>query len=157
MITLSEQIFPHPTLSLYLGGTGILVGDRMLAIRENLPDDAKGYIETFFIDSQEPSVRDHARSRHYYYDDLGEFYQPTYRQFSATRFPHNLGVNPVMNSSEGCGVTRIFGAASLVFRRDDFAKLIDQAAGRLKKSGSTQPLQVFLTASACGGTGAGMI
>ncbi|HEX2121422.1 MAG TPA: tubulin-like doman-containing protein, partial [Thermoanaerobaculia bacterium] len=159
MITVTERLFPQPTLSLYLGGTGILVGDRLLSMLESVSAAERAYVEPFFIDSQEPRVDDHARARHYCYTDLSQFFQPIYREFAGQRFPENLGISPVINSSEGCGVTRIFGAASLVACRDDFSSLIEQAVARLKKArkSSTQPLQVFLTASACGGTGAGMI
>jgi hypothetical protein len=159
MITLTERLFPQATLSLYLGGTGILAGDRLLSMLESVSPAERAYVEPFFIDSQEPRVQDHARARHYCYSDLTQFFQPIYREFTAQRFPENLGVSPVMNSCEGCGVTRIFGAASLVSCRDDFSNLIEQAVARLKKArtASTQPLQVFITASACGGTGAGMI
>lgn len=159
MLTLTERLFPQPTLSLYLGGTGILAGDRLLSMLESVDASERAYVESFFIDSQEPRVDDHARARHYCYSDLTQFFGPIYREFSGQRFPENLGVSPVINSCEGCGVTRIFGAASLVACRDDFAALIEQAVARLKRArkSSTQPLQVFLTASACGGTGAGMI
>jgi len=159
MITLTERTFPQPTLSLYLGGTGILVGDRLLSLMEGIDPKDRSLIEPFFIDSQEPSIVDHARSRHYCYQDLNQFREPTYKEFTENRFPENLGITPVVNSSQGCGVTRIFGAASLVNCRDNLASLLQQAAGRLRKNRreSTQPLQVFLTASACGGTGAGMI
>ncbi|HVF59368.1 MAG TPA: tubulin-like doman-containing protein [Thermoanaerobaculia bacterium] len=158
MITLTEKTFPQPTLSIYLGGTGILVGDSLLTMLETLPDAERAFVETFFIDSQEPTIRDHERARHYCYSDLGVFSQPIYEGFTERRFPENLGVNPVVSSCDGCGVTRIFGAASLVACRDDFTDLVERANARLPKDGaSAQPLQVFLTASACGGTGAGMI
>lgn len=159
MITLTEQMFLQPTLSLYFGGSGVMVGDRLLTMMESLAPDERALIEPFFIDSQEPALRDHARSRHYCYTNFNTFYEPIYAEFSEQRFPENVGVNPVMNSCEGCGVTRIFGAASLVACRDDFSLLVEQAAGRLQKRRriDTQPMQVFMTASACGGTGAGMI
>jgi hypothetical protein len=159
MITLTEKTFLQPTLSLFLGGCGVRVGTDFLSILESLPPSHRGLVEPYFIDSQQPALRDHARSRHYCYQNLGDFFEPIYREFSEQRFPENLGVSPVMNSSEGCGVTRIFGAASLVACRDNFLALIDQAAGRLRanRESETQPLQVFITASACGGTGAGMV
>jgi hypothetical protein len=159
MITLSERTFLQPTLSLYLGGTGILVGDRMLSLMEGLGAEERLAMEAFFIDSQQPAIVDHARSRHYCYQNISQFRDPTYRRFSQRRFPANLGITPVVNSCEGCGVTRIFGTASLVTCRDNFASLLQQASGRLRKNRkeSTQPMQVFLTASSCGGTGAGMI
>lgn len=159
MITLTKDLYPQPTLTLYLGGTGILVGEQLLTLMEELPPDARHGIEPFFIDAQEPKIVDHERARHYSYTDLGDFFQPVYEAFSRTRFPENLGESPVMNSSDGCGITRIFGTASLVAKRDDFGNLVEQAVARLTKRRreSTQPLQVFLTASACGGTGAGMI
>jgi hypothetical protein len=159
MITLTEKTFLQPTLSLYLGGTGILVGDRLLTMMEGLGADERSAIEAFFIDSQQPAIVDHARSRHYCYQNLSQFRDPTYKDFTEQRFPANLGITPVVNSCEGCGVTRIFGTASLVACRDNFASLLQQASGRLRKNRqeSTQPMQVFLTASSCGGTGAGMI
>jgi hypothetical protein len=159
MITLTEKTFPQPTLSIYLGGTGIVVGDRLMSVLENLDKKEKSLLETFFIDSQEPAIVDHARSRHYCYQNLNQFRDPTYKDFTDRRFPANLGITPVVNSCEGCGVTRIFGAASLVACRDNFLSLLQQASARLRKNRqeSTQPMQIFLTASACGGTGAGMI
>jgi hypothetical protein len=159
MITLTDQIFLQPTLSLFLGGSGVRAGHDFLSMMESLPESHRALIEPYFIDSQEPAVRDHARSRHYCYQDLSEFFDPIYREFSDQRFPENLGVSPVMCSAEGCGVTRIFGTASLVACRDNFLALVDQAASRLRanRQSETQPLQVFITASACGGTGAGMI
>ncbi|HYN21181.1 MAG TPA: tubulin-like doman-containing protein, partial [Thermoanaerobaculia bacterium] len=159
MITLTEKSFVQPTLSIYLGGSGIRVGESLLALRESLPADDRKLIEPFFIDSQEPAIADHERVRHYCYQNLGQFYEPTYQEFTKHRFPENLGETPVINSCEGCGVTRIFGTASLVACRDDFVNLVEQAVARLRRRRreSAQPLQVFLTASACGGTGAGMI
>src|SRR6202035_3109207 len=159
MLTLTEKSFSQPTLAVYLGGSGILVGEHLLAMREELRRADRGLIETFFIDSQEPLIVDHERARHYCYKDLGVFFEPIYREFTEQRFPENLGADRVVSSCQGCGVTRIFGAASLVACRDDFGALIEQGAARLRKqrAESTQPLQVFLTASACGGTGAGMI
>jgi hypothetical protein len=159
MITLTEKSFVQPTLSIYLGGTGIRVGDCLLTLRESLEESDRALIEPFFIDSQEPAILDHERARHYCYQDLGQFFQPIYQEFTERRFPENLGVSPVISSCEGCGVTRIFGTASLVACRDDFVDLVEQAVARLRKGRreSTQPIQVFLTASACGGTGAGMI
>jgi hypothetical protein len=146
-------------LSLYLGGTGVKVGDRLMTMMEELDDDQRSAIEAFFIDSQQPEIVDHARSRHYCYQNLSHFHEPTYKDFTDRRFPANLGITPVINSCEGCGVTRIFGTASLVACRDNFASLLQQASARLRKNReeSTQPMQVFLTASSCGGTGAGMI
>lgn len=159
MITLTTRTFLQPTLSLYLGGTGVKVGDRLLTMMEELDDDQCSAIEAFFIDSQQPEIVDHARSRHYCYQNLSQFQEPTYKDFTDRRFPANLGITPVINSCEGCGVTRIFGTASLVASRDNFASLLQQASARLRKNReeSTQPMQVFLTASSCGGTGAGMI
>lgn len=159
MINLTETLFPQPTLSLYLGGSGILIGEQLLSQMESLEPADRAFVEAFFIDSQEPKIVDHERARHYCYTDLNQFFQPIYQEFTEHRFPENLGVSPVINSSEGCGVTRVFGAASLVACRDDFANLVEQAVARLRKirRTDTQPLQVFLTASACGGTGAGMI
>lgn len=159
MITLTTRTFLQPTLSLYLGGTGVKVGDRLLAMMEELDAEQRAAIEAFFIDSQQPEIVDHARSRHYCYQNLSQFQEPTYKDFTERRFPANLGITPVINSCEGCGVTRIFGTASLVACRDNFASLLQQASARLRKNReeSTQPMQVFLTASSCGGTGAGMI
>ncbi|HEX8154124.1 MAG TPA: tubulin-like doman-containing protein, partial [Thermoanaerobaculia bacterium] len=159
MINLTARLFPQPTLSLYLGGSGIAVGEQLLSLLGGLDPADAAFVEPFFIDSQEPRIRDHERARHFCYTDLDQFFQPIYREFSNTRFPENLGVDPVYNSSEGCGVTRIFGAASLAASLDDFANLVEQAVARLKnrRRAGKQPLQVFLTASACGGTGAGMI
>jgi hypothetical protein len=159
MLTLTEQLYPQPTLTLYLGGSGIQVGRHLLSMMETLPADACGCIEPFFIDSQEPALEDHARSRHVCYQDLDVFYEPVFEEFSQRRFPSNLGTNPVMSSAKGCGVTRIFGTASLVACRDELANLVEQAMSRLRtrRRSTTQPLQIFLTASACGGTGAGMI
>lgn len=159
MITLTTRTFLQPTLSLYLGGTGVKVGDRLMTMMEELDDDQRSAIEAFFIDSQQPEIIDHARSRHYCYQNLSQFHEPTYKDFTDRRFPANLGITPVINSCEGCGVTRIFGTASLVACRDNFASLLQQASARLRKNReeSTQPMQVFLTASSCGGTGAGMI
>lgn len=159
MINLTETLFPQPTLSLYLGGTGVLIGEQLLSQLECLDPADRAFIEPFFIDSQEPKIDDHERARHYCYTDLNQFFQPIYQEFTVNRFPENLGVSPVIDSSQGCGVTRIFGAASLVACRDDFMNVVEEAVSRLKKirKTNTQPLQVFLTASACGGTGAGMI
>jgi hypothetical protein len=159
MLTLTEKLPIQPTLSLYLGGSGIAVGESLLRLMASLDPADRGLIEPFFIDSQAPGITDHERSRHYCYQNLGQFFEPLFQEFTENRFPENLGVNPVMNSCEGCGVTRIFGAASLVNCRDDFAALVDDAAARLRarRASSTQPMQVFLTASSCGGTGAGMI
>lgn len=159
MLTLTERLYPQPTLSLYLGGTGILVGDRLLTLMEGLDPKERASLEAFFIDSQAPAIVDHARSRHYCYQNINQFRDPTFKEFTYKRFPANLGITPVVNSCEGCGVTRIFGTASLVNCRDNFASLLQQASGRLRRQrqSSTDPLQVFLTASSCGGTGAGMI
>ncbi len=159
MINLTEALFPQPTLSFFLGGTGVLIGEQQLFQLEAFDPAQRAFIEPFFIDSQEPKIVDHARARHYCYTDLNQFFQPIYQEFTEQRFPENLGVSPVINSCEGCGVTRIFGTASLVACRDDFVRLVEEAVARLRKvrKTSTQPLQVFLTASACGGTGAGMI
>src|SRR3954468_20171207 len=114
MITLTDKSFVQPTLSIYLGGTGIRVGDSLLTLRESLDASAQAMIEPFFIDSQEPAILDHERARHYCYQDLRQFSQPIYQEFTDHRFPENIGVSPVINSCEGCGVTRIFGTASLV-------------------------------------------
>ena len=120
MINLTEKTFPQPTLSLYLGGTGILVGEQLLAMRAKLGGGAAELIEPFFIDSQEPRIDDHERARHYSYTDLDEFFQPVYEQFTATRFPENLGVTPVYNSSEGCGVGgRSAGSAAMLPKSAD--------------------------------------
>jgi hypothetical protein len=159
MITRTEQTFSQATLSVYLGGGGVMVGNHLLTMMETLTEDERDFIRPYFIDSQQPALRDHSRSRHFYYNNLDVFSEPTYERFTERRFPQNLGVSPVINSSMGCGVTRIFGAASLVACRDNFESLIDQALGSLRDKGGAgnAPLQVFLTASSCGGTGAGMI
>ena len=159
MIHLTEKLFPQPTLPLYLGGSGILVGEQLLSMLEDLPLGERARITPYFIDSQEPALRDHSRSRHFAYQNLADFADPIYGAFAEQRFPENLGVSPIISSTQGCGVTRIFGAASLVACRDDFLDLLDQAYADLKNQRETdiQPLQVFLTASSCGGTGAGMI
>ncbi len=156
---LTEQLYRQPTLSLYMGGSGHRVGGNMLALMDGLDEASRAMIEPFFIDAQEPKIRNHERARHYCYRDLGEFYRPVYADFAKQRFPENLGASPIGNSCDGCGVTRIFGAASLVANRDDFAELIEGAVARLRAStrGANKPIQVFLTASSCGGTGAGMI
>ena len=159
MLTRTEISAFQPTLSLYLGGSGIAVGKSLLTLMESLQPEERRLIETFFIDSQEPAVDDHERARHYCYHNIYQFYEPVFKEFSDHRFPQNIGEYPVVDSSLGCGITRIFGAASLVNCRDDFSNLVEQACARLRerRASPTQPLQVFLTASACGGTGAGMI
>jgi hypothetical protein len=158
MINLTETLFPQPTLALYLGGTGVEIGKQLLLQREPLDQRDRASIEALFFDSQEPNIVDHSHSLHCCYTNLDQFFQPIYQDFADRRFPENLGV-PVINSSEGCGVTRIYGAASLVACRDEFMDLVDSAVLRLKDARrmETQPLQVFITASSCGGTGAGMI
>jgi hypothetical protein len=157
--TWTNRHFQLPTLSLYLGGTGISVGEALLSMLDALPKADRPVVEPFFIDAQVPKISNHQRSRHYGYRDLGEFDLPIYAEFSAQRFPENRGRSPVQDSREGCGVTRIFGAASLVAKRDDFFDLLTQGVRRLKaqRDQSSQPIQVFLTASSCGGTGAGML
>ncbi|MBV8516182.1 MAG: hypothetical protein JO197_02155 [Acidobacteria bacterium] len=159
MLTRTEISTLQPTLSLYLGGSGIAAGKSLLTLIENLKPDERQLIEPFFIDSQEPAVEDHERARHYCYRNVYQFEQPIFKEFHEHRFPENIGDHPVVDSSQGCGITRIFGAASLVNCRDDFSSLVEQACARLRerRTSPTQPLQVFLTASACGGTGAGMI
>jgi len=159
MITRTLHTYPQPTLPIYLGGSGVMVGNHLLTMMETLTDDERRFILPYFIDSQEPALRDHSRSRHYFYKNLDVFKEPTYERFTADRFPENLGVSPVVSSSMGCGVTRVFGAASLVACRDNFASLVDQALSALleKRATGTAPLQVFITSSSCGGTGAGMI
>lgn len=159
MFTRTEFSPLQPTLSLYLGGSGIAVGKSLLSLMESLHPDEQQLIEPFFIDSQNPTIEDRERARHYSYSNLYRFYEPVFKEFSDQRFPQNIGEFPVVDSSTGCGITRIFGAASLVNWRDDFSSLVEQASARLRdrRTGPTQPLQVFLTASACGGTGAGMI
>jgi Tubulin like len=159
MLTRTESSPLQPTLSLYLGGSGIVVGKSLLKMMASLSKHDRRMIEPFFIDSQEPDITDHSRAQHFCYRDLNQFFQPTFQEFTENRFPANLGANPIINSSEGCGITRIFGAASLVNCRDDFANLVDQATAQLRarRTSSKQPMQVFLTASSCGGTGAGMI
>jgi hypothetical protein len=158
MLTLTQRRFDTPTLSLYLGGTGIEVGSYIRHLLTGFKKDSEPIIEPFYIDAQTPAIDDLERSRHYGYRNLDQFFAPIYAKFAKERFPENLGKAPVQNSYDGCGVTRIFGAASLVAQRDDFLDLVELAVGRLKEARRpTQRIQVFLTASACGGTGAGMI
>src|SRR5690242_9718044 len=100
MINLTEKLFPQPTLSLYFGGSGILVGEQVLSMLEDLPACDSAVIKTYFIDSQEPAIRDHSRSRHFSYQNLAEFSEPIYEAFSAKRFPENLGVSPIISSTQ---------------------------------------------------------
>jgi hypothetical protein len=157
-VNLSKELYLYPTISLYLGGSGIQCGKHFMKMRNSLPEDKQKLIEYFFIDSEKPDIEDYTVSRHYFYRNLYELRSGTYQPFWEERFPQNLGVNPVLDSREGCGVTRIFGAASLANNIDDFWRLLDGAYNRIssyRKDG--QRLQIFITASACGGTGAGMI
>ena len=158
-INLTSDLKPQPTLSLYFGGTGVKTGQMLWKMLGSVPDSIAGFVEPYFIDSQLPEIDHYERSRHYCYRDLNRFEEPVYEEFREHRMPANLGREPVMDSSDGCGVTRIFGAASLVECSDDFAELISEAVRRLRqrRTSSNQPLQVFLTVSACGGTGAGML
>jgi hypothetical protein len=159
MIHLTERTFAQPTLALFFGGTGLNCGSAFQTMLETLPEDDRRLVEPYFFDSQEPEIDDHHRARHYCYEDLHRFFSPIYQDFVAGRFPEDLGMNPVVNSCDGCGVTRVFGLASLVSCRDDFVALLRAAVGRLmrRRRSPTQPIQVYLTASSCGGTGAGMI
>ncbi len=158
-INLTAELEPQPTLSIYFGGTGVQTGQMLWKMLSSVSEPVARFVEPFFIDSQAPKISHYERSRHYSYRDLNRFEEPVYEEFREHRMPRNLGREPVMDSSDGCGVTRIFGAASLAECRDDFINLVSDAVRRLQQCGvdSNQPLQVFLTASACGGTGAGML
>lgn len=151
-----DKMYLVPTISFYLGGTGIEIGSRI----ENIQHQKHELFETLYIDSQLPQEEeDYHRFLHAHYRNLHDFKSGSMRDYCDQRFPDFLGKPPIFDSNGGCGITRLFGSASLVNKREEFEDMLFLAYKRiqLERRASSMPLQVFLTASTCGGTGAGMI
>lgn len=152
----SKEKYYIPTISFYLGGTGIDIGQNLEKV---LPNN-NNLFEHYFIDAQLPGDEaNYHRFLHAFYRDLTEFRSGAMSAYCNDRFPDFLGRPPVNDSNGGCGITRLFGSASLVNKREQFEAMLERAYGNIQtnRKGTGMPLQIFLTASTCGGTGAGMV
>jgi hypothetical protein len=162
MINLTKQHVLKPTITLYFGGSGVLCGDYFAQMLTTLPEEERHFFEMFCFDAENLGNTlncAYPTRRQYFYTDFYSFKTSNFNAFTKERFPQNLGKEIVYDSRQGCGVTRTYGLASFVNWRHDFHDLLDDATRRLNDKVDTagNPIQVFITSSLCGGTGAGML
>lgn len=163
MLNASADTMRIGTIAIYLGGVGCKVGQEFWRQMQSCPDDDRGHTEILLIDSemQRADVPElYPRKQHYYYTNLDDARTAAFQDFADERFPGNLGRVPIPDSSKGAGITRAFAMASLAVCRNSFEEQLASAYVRLREgmqSSHDKGIRIFITASACGGTGAGMV
>ncbi len=163
MLNKSKDSTKVATIAFYLGGVGCNIGAKLYRMTQMQGDD-NNHLEVILIDSDAHPKNTpqtlYPRQQHYYYRNLSEVTSGSFHAFGKERLPINLGRNPLNDTSKGCGVTRAFAMASLALNRKRVEEMLAEAYDRIhlnRDANHTASMRVFVTASACGGTGAGMV
>lgn len=162
MLNASSDSLRISTIAVFLGGVGCKVGHQFWRQMQSFPNDDNRHTEVLLIDSEMPGPdisELYPRKQHYYYKNLEDARTASFQDFADERFPGHLGRVPLPDTSKGAGITRAFAMASLAISRTAFEEKLATAYGRLREnmtSNHDRGLRIFVTASACGGTGAGM-
>ncbi|MEM5474116.1 tubulin-like doman-containing protein [Hoeflea sp. AS60] len=162
MLNASSDSLRISTIAVFLGGVGCKVGQQFWRQMQSFTSEDSRHTEVLLIDSEMPGPdipELYPRKQHYYYKNLADTRTASFQDFADERFPGHLGRVPLPDTSKGAGITRAFAMASLAISRTVFEEKLATAYGRLREnmtSNHDRGLRIFVTASACGGTGAGM-
>jgi len=159
-MNVTKTLFSTPTLIFFVGSTGCRISSLFVNMLSNLlSKEQRQHLEYHCFDSLPPDNIEYGRSTQLCYRDLIAFLQETHRKFCETRVPKNLGKTLLINSKQGNGITRIFGAISLVNNLDQVIDIFPGMIERLKEGDSdvSQRIQIYIVSASFGGTGGGQI